>query len=140
MFGEVKQIRKPLSTHVPSPKPLGIMDQSMTTKNTEANLDQHAASTTTIQMKTLVVITENVSATKPFQMKECNVCIERLPTTTSTSAVATKLVIQHAYQTPKAETPHRTSDRPHAIVAYSKFMSGNDDDTSPAPLRGVQWI
>ena len=70
VFGEVKQIRKPLSTHVPSPKPLGIMDQSMTTKSTEANPDQPAASTTTVQTKTPVVITENVSATKPLQMKE----------------------------------------------------------------------
>ena len=108
VFGEVKQIQKPLSTHVPSPKPLGIMDQSMTTKNTEANLDQPAASTTTVQTKTPVVITENVSATKPFQTKECNVCIERLPTTTSTSAVATNSNLSYNMCTrpPKAETPH----------------------------------
>ena len=33
VFGEVKQIRKPLSTRVPSLKPLGIMDSSMTVKN-----------------------------------------------------------------------------------------------------------
>ena len=143
VFGEVKQIRKPLSTCVPSPKPLSIMDQPMTMKNTEANLDQPAASTTTVQMKTPVVITENVSATKPFQMKECNVCIERLPTTMSTSAVATNSNLSYNMRTrpPKAETPHRTSDQPHAIVDYSKFMSRNDDDTSPPPpIRGIQWI
>ena len=136
VFGEVKQIWKPLSTRVPSPKPLGIMDQSMTTKNTQANLDQPAASTTTVQTKTPVVITENVSATKPFQTKECNVCIERLPTTTFTSAVATNSNLSYNMRTrpPKAETPHQTSDWPHAIVDYSKFMSGNDD-TSPPPCK-----
>ena len=133
----MKQIRKPLSTCVPSPKPLGIMDQSMTTKSTEANLDQPAASTTTVQTKTPVVITENVSATKPFQTKECNVCIEKLPTTMSTSAVTTNSNLSYNMRTrpPKAESPHQTSDRPHAIVDYSKFMSENDDDTSPPCKR-----
>ena len=137
VFGEVKQIWKPLSTHVPSPKPLGIMDQSMTMKNTEANRDQPAVSTSTVQMKTPVVITENVSATKPFQMKECNVCIERLTTTTLTSAVVTNRNLSYNMCTrrPKAETPHRTSDRPCAIIDYSKFMSGNDEDTSPPCKR-----
>ena len=143
VFGEVKQIRKPLSTCVPSSKPLGIMDQAMTTESTEATVDQPAVSTTTAQTETPVVITENVSATKPFQTKECNVCIERLPTTTSTSAVTTNRNLSYNMRTrpPKAETPHRTSDRLHAIVDYSKFMSENDDDTSPPPpVRGIQWI
>ena len=137
MFGEVKQIRKPLSTRVPSPKPLGIMDQSMTMKNTEANLDQPIASTTTVQMKTPRVITENVSANKPLQTKECNVCIEKLPTMTSTSAAATNNNLSYNMRTrpPKAETPHRTSDRPRVVVDYSKFMSGNEDDTSPPRKR-----
>ena len=141
VFGEVKQIRKPLSTHVPSPKPLGIMDPSMTIKNTEVNLDQPAASMTTVQTKTPVVITENASAINSFLTKECNVCIERLPTMTSTSAVVTNSNMSYNMCTrpPKAETSHRTSDRPRAIVDYSKFISGNDDDTSPPPpIRGIQ--
>ena len=113
------------------------MDQSMTTKNTETNMDQSAASTTTAQMKTPVVITENVSATKPFQMKECNVCIERLPTMTPPSAIAANSNLSYNMHTrpPKAEIPHRTSDRLRAIVDYSKFMSGNEDDTSPPRKR-----
>ena len=136
VFGEVKQIRKPLKTRAPSPKPLGIMDQSMTMKSTEANLDQSATSTTVVQTKTPAVITENVSATKPFQTKECNVCIEKLPTTMSTAVATTSNLLYNMHtRPPKAETPRRTSDRQHAIIDYSKFMSENDDDTSPPPKR-----
>ena len=96
-------------------------------------MDQPAASTTTAQTKTPVVITENVSATKLLQMKECNVCIERLPTTTPPSAIAANSNLSYNMHTrpPKAEIPHRTSDRPCATVNYSKFMSGNEDDISP---------
>ena len=116
------------------------MDQLMTMKSTETNLDQFAAITTVVQTKTPAVITENVSATKPFQMKECNVCIEKLPTTMSTAVTTTSnLSYNMCIRPPKAETPRRTSDRQRAIIDYSKFMSQNDDDTSP-PLRGAQWI
>ena len=112
----------------------------MTIKNTEVNLDQPAASTTTEQTKTPAVITENASVIYPIPMKECNVCIERLPTMMSTSAVATNSNMSYNMHTrpPKAETSHQTSDRPYAIIDYSKFMSGNEDDTSP-PVRSIQW-
>ena len=104
VFGEVKQIRKPLSTRVPSPKPLGIMDSSMTIKNTDGTLDQPTVSTTTAQMKTPAVITENASVINSLPMKECNVCIERLPTMMAVPSVVYKkqYVIQHAYQTPQS--------------------------------------
>ena len=137
VFGEVKQIRKPLSSRVPSPKALAIMDPSMTIKNTEVNLDQPAVSTTTVQSKTPAVITENASATNSFPTKECSVCIERQPKATSTSAVGTNNNMSYNMCTrpPKAETSHRISDRPCARVDYSKFMSGNEDDTSPPCKR-----
>ena len=122
---------------MPSPKPLGIMDQSMNTKISEVNLEQPIASTTSVQVKTPVVITENASVSKPYQTKECNVCIERLPATTSTSAAATNNSLSYNMRTrpPKVETPHRTSNRPRTIVDYSKFMTGTEDDTSPPPHK-----
>ena len=141
VFGEVKQIQKPLNSREPSPKPLGIMDQSMKTKISEVNLEQPIASTTSVQVKTSVVITENASVSKPYQTKECNVCIERLPAMMPTSAAATNNCLSYNMHTrpPKVETPHRTSNRPHTIVEYSKFMTGTEDDTSPPPTRSVQW-
>ena len=137
MFGEVKQIRKPLSTRVPRLKPFGTMDQTMNTNIGEVNLAQPIASTTSVQVKSLVVITENASVSKPDQMKECNVCIERLPATMSTSAFATNNSLSYNMCTrpPKVETPHRTSNRPCTIVDYSKFMTGTEDDTSPPPHK-----
>ena len=135
VFGEVKQIRKPLSTQVPSPKPLGIMDSSMTVKNTDGTLDQPTVSTTTVQTKTPAVITENASVINPLPMKECNVCSERLPTMMAVPSVSTKSNMSYNMHTrpPKAETSHRTSDHPRAIIDYSQFVSGNEDDTSPPP-------
>ena len=137
VFGEVKQIRKPLSTRVPSPKPLGIMDSSMTIKNTDGTLDQPTVSTTTTQTKTPAVITENASVINSLPMKECNVRIERLPTMMAVPSVSTKSNMSYNMCTrpPKAETLHRTSDCPHAIIDYSQFMSGNEDDTSPPPHK-----
>ena len=137
VFGEVKQIRKLLSTCASSPKPLGIMDQSMNMKISEANLEHPVVSTTSVQVKTPVVITENASVSKPYETKECNVCIERLPVTMSTSASATNSCLAYNMRTrpPKAETPHRTSNRPCTIVDYSKFMTGTEDDTSPPPQK-----
>ena len=133
VFGEVKQIRKPLSTRVPSPKPLGIMDSSMTIKNTDGTLDQPTVSMTTAQTKTPAVITENASVINPLPMKECNVRIERLPTMMAVPSVSTKSNMSYNIHTrpPKAESSHQTSDHPHAIIDYSQFMSGNEDDTSP---------
>ena len=128
VFGEVKQIKKPLSTRVPSPKPLGIMDSSVTIKNTDGTLDQPTVSTTTAQMKTPAVITENASVINSLPMKECNVRIERLPTMMAIPSVVTKSNMSYNMRTrpPKAETLHQTSD-------YSQFMSGNEDDPSPPP-------
>ena len=57
VFGEVKLIYKPLSIRVPSPKPLGIMDSSMTIKNTDEILDQSTVTTSMAQTKTPAVIT-----------------------------------------------------------------------------------
>ena len=87
------------------------MDQPMTMKNTEADPDQPITSTTSVQTKTSEVITENMSANKLLQTKGCNVCIERLPTMTSTSAAASINNLSYNMHTrpPKAETPHRTS-------------------------------
>ena len=137
VFGEVKQIRKPLSNRVPNPKSLGTKDQSMTVINTDVNLDQPSASTSTAQTKTPDVITENESATKPSQTKGCNVCIERLPTMTPSTTTAANSNVSYNMCTrpPKAAIPHRTSARPRVIVDYSKFMSGNEDDTSPPHKR-----
>ena len=61
VFGEVKLIRKPLSIRVPSPKALGIMDSSMTIKNTDEITDQSTVTTSIAPTKTPAVITENVS-------------------------------------------------------------------------------
>ena len=110
----------------------------MTIKNTDETLDQPTVSMTTAQMKTLAVITENVINSLP--MKECNVRIERLPTMMAIPAVVTNSNMSYNMHTrpPKAETSHRTSDRPHAIIDYSQYMSGNEDDTSP-PIRNIQW-
>ena len=84
----------------------------MTIKNTEVNQDQPAASTTTVQMKTPAVITENASVINPIPMKECNVHIERLPATMSASAVVTNSNMSYNMCTrpPKAETSQRISD------------------------------
>ena len=89
VFGEVKLIRKPLSIRVPSPKPLGIMDSSMTTKNTDEILDQSTVSMPTTPMKTLAVITENANVMNSFSTKECNVHLERLPTMMAAPVVVT---------------------------------------------------
>ena len=137
VFEEVKQIRKPLSTRVPSPKALGTLDQTMNTNTGEVNLEQPTASTTSVQVKSLVVITENASVSNPDQMKECNVCIERLPAMTSTSTFTTNNSLSYNMHTrpPKVETPHRTSNQPCTIVDYSKFMTGTEDDISPPPRK-----
>ena len=76
VFGEVKQIRKPLSTRAPSPKPLGIMDQVMNMNTGEENLEQSTADTGIVKVKSPIVITENESVSDPDRMRECNVCME----------------------------------------------------------------
>ena len=133
VFGKAKQIRKPLSIWVPSPKPLGIMDSSMTEKETDVPADQPTVSTATVQMKTPDVITENAGVINLQPTKECNVRIERLPTTSAVSAVDTNSNMTYNMRTrpPKVEISHRTSDRLHARIDYSQFMSGTEDDTSP---------
>ena len=105
----------------------------MTIKNTDETLDQPTVSMTTAQMKTLAVITENASIINSLPTKECNVRIERLPTMMAIPAVVTNSNMLYNMHTrpPKAETSHRTSDHPRAIIDYSQFMSGNEDDTSP---------
>ena len=112
----------------------------MTLKNTDETLDQPTVSMTTAKKKTLADITENASVINSLPTKECNVRIERLPTTMAIPAVVTNSNMSYSMCTRplKAETSHRTSDRPHAIIDYSQFMSGNEDDTSP-PVRSVQW-
>ena len=109
------------------------MDQTMNTNTSEGNLEQPTASTTSVQVKSPVVITENASVSNPDQMKECNVCIERLPAMTSTPTFATNNSLSYnmRIRPPKVETPHRTSTRPRTIVDYSKFMTGTEEDTSP---------
>ena len=130
VFGEVKQIWKSLSTHAPSPKQLGIMDQTMNT-----NTEQSTASTGIVKVKCPVVITENASVGNRDHMKECNVCIEQLPAMMSNPTLATNNSLSYNMRTrpPKVVTPHRTSTRLHAIVDYSKFINGMEDDTSPPP-------
>ena len=105
----------------------------MTVKNTDGTLDQPTVSTTTAQTKTPAVITENASVINSLLMKECNVHIERLPTMMAVPAVVTNSNMSYNMHTrpPKAETSHRTSDRPHAIIDYSQFMAGNEDDLTP---------
>ena len=142
VFGEVKQIWKPLSTRAPSPKPLGIMDQTMNMNTGEENREQSTADTGIVKVKSPVVITENASVSDPNQMRECNVRIKRLPATTSTPTHATKNSLSYNMRTrpPKIVTPNRTSTRPHAIIDYSKFMTGTEDDTSPPPpIRSIRW-
>ena len=65
------------------------MDSSMTVKNTDETMDQSAVSTTTAQMKTSAVITENVNVIDSLLTKECNVRIERLPTMMAVPVVVT---------------------------------------------------
>ena len=116
------------------------MDSSMTVKNTDETLDQPTVSTTTAQTEIPAVITENASVINSLPMKECNVHIERLSTMMAVPTVVTNSNISYNMCTrpPKAETSHRISDRPHAIIDYSQFMSGNEDDTSP-PVKSIQW-
>ena len=135
VFGEVKQIHKPLSTRVPSQKTLCTMDQSMNTKVSEINLEQPVASTTSVQVESSVVITENACVSKSYQTKECNVRMERLPAMTPTFVSATNTSLSYNMRTrpPKVEIPHRTSNRPLTTIDYSKFMTGTEDDTSPPP-------
>ena len=128
VFGEVKQIRKPLTTRAPNPnpKPLGIMDPTEPTETL-------AAPQTKTKTPAAITITENVSVTYSIQMKECTVSIEKLFATKSALTVVTSSNLSYNMRTrpPKAETSHRTSNQPLAVVDYSKFMSENDDDTSP---------
>ena len=140
VFGEVKLIRKPLSIRVPSPKSLGIMDSSITIKNTDEIPDQSTVTMSIVQTMTLAVITENISVMNSFSTKDCNVCIERLPTTMAVPVVVTNsntMSYNMRNTPPKDQTLHRTSDCPHAVIDYSQFMSGNEEDTSP-PRRGIQ--
>ena len=138
VFGEVKVIRKPLSIRVPSPKPLGIMDSSMTLKNTEEIPDQSTVTTSIAQRKTPAVITENASVMNSFSTKDCNVCIERLPTMMAVPVVVTNsntMSYNMCAQPPKEQTLHQTSDHPHAVIDYSQFMSEKEEDTSPPRKR-----
>ena len=59
----------------------------------------------------------------------------------STPTHATKNSLSYNMHTrpPKMVTPNRTSTRPHAIVDYSKFMTGTEDDTSSPPVRSIRW-
>ena len=105
----------------------------MTGKNSDETVDQPTVNLTNEQTKTPAVITENASVSNLLSMKECNVHIERLSTMMAVPAVVTNSNMTYNMRTrsPKAETSHRTSDHPHAIIDYSQFMSGNEDDTSP---------
>ena len=74
---------------MPSPKPLGIMDSSMTAKNTDEIPDQSTVTMSIAQTKILAVITENASVMNSFSTKDCNVRIERLPTMMAVPVVVT---------------------------------------------------
>ena len=65
------------------------MDSSMTVKNTDEIPDQSTVTTSLAQMKSPAVITENASVINSFSTKDCNVCIERLPTTMAVPVVVT---------------------------------------------------
>ena len=129
VFGEVKQIRKPLTPRVPKPKPLDTPD----TPNIEENQSQQDIGTAATPSETLAVITENASTTFAATTKECNVRLVKLQTKTPAPATATNtnMAYNMCARPPKSETFHRTSERPHTKVDYSKFMAGNEDDTSP---------
>ena len=116
------------------------MDSSMTVKNTDETPDQPTVDMPTTPKKTPAVITENVSVINSLPTRECNVHIERLPTTMTVPVVVTNSSTMsynmHTHP-PKAETMHQTSDHPHAVIDYSQFMSGNEEDTS-SPGRSIQ--
>ena len=70
-----------------------------------------------------------------FSTKECNVHIERLPRMMAVPVFVTNsntMSYNMCTHPPlKAETLHQTSDCPHAVIDYSQFMSGNEEDTPP---------
>ena len=74
----------------------------------EENLEQSTADTGIVKVKSPVVITENASVSDPDQMRECNVCMERLPATTSTPTLATNKSLSYNMRTrpPKVVTPN----------------------------------
>ena len=134
VFGEVKQIRKPLIPRVPKPKPLDTPD----TPIIEGNQSQQEVTTTTTHSETWAVIT--VNATTNVTTKECNVHLVKLQTRTPVSATVTNTNMAYNMRTrpSKPETCHRTSDRLRRKIDYSKFMVGNEDDTSP-PAKSALW-
>ena len=87
----------------------------------------------TMPSKGCVVITENASTTTTATQKECKVRLEKLQSKTSsfTTAASTNVAYNMRTRPPKSATSHRTSDRPRPKVDYSRFMVGDEDDTSP---------
>ena len=134
VFGEVKVIPKLISACAPSPKPLGIMDSSMTVKNDKESPTLTTSKASQWKPNSASVITENVIANKQLLTKSCQVRIERLPVLTPVSTNATS-DNSNSYnmctRPPKEHLSHWTSEHPCAVIDYSKFMSGNEDDGSP---------
>ena len=134
VFGEVKQIRKPKTSPVLKSKQLDTPD---TTNIDNSHPPQQDICAKTMPSKVCVVITENASTTTTATQKECKVRLEKLQSKTSsfTTAANTNMAYNMRTRPPKSATSHRTSDRPRPKVDYSRFMVGDEDDTSPPRKR-----
>ena len=140
VFSKVKVIHKPISACAPSLKPLGIMDASM---SVDKEMESPGASTNRSKASqdkpvSASVIPENVIAKKQLLMKNCIVHIERLHCSTAMLPITipenNNSYDMHA-RPPKPPLSQQTSECPHAVIDYSKFMSGNEDDGSPPRKR-----
>ena len=134
VFGEVKVIWKPISAYAASPKPLGIMDSAMTTDNNKAELTSSMSHATSKRPVTENVITENVLAKQQSLIKSCVISIEPLKVSNSV-ILDTWSNNGNGYNMcnipPKPQLAHQTSECNRAVIDYSKFMTGEEDDSSP---------
>ena len=136
VFGEIKVIHKPISSHAPSPKLLGVMDSTMTVETPAKDTTQSATTATKLETEkitSLPVITENEHASKTMVTKKCNVRIERLLVQLQKCSMDMVNTNSYNMRTRPAQEPvtHRTSDQPSTIIDYSQFMTWNEEDTSP---------
>ena len=134
VFGEVKVIWKPISAHAPSPKPLGIMDTAMTVDNDRVEPTPSTSQTTQKKPVTENVITENVLDKHQSLIKSCVVSIEplKVPDSVTVGILSNNGNGYNMHnQPPKPQLAHQTSEYNCAVIDYSKFMSGKEEDSSP---------
>ena len=131
VFGEVKVIRKPISAHAPSPKPLDIMDTAMTVDNDRMEPTPSMSQTT--QKKP---VTENVPDKHQSLIKSCVVSIEPLkgPDSVTVGILSNNGNGYNMHNRPPNHSWHTKllNIINCEVIDYSKFMSGKEEDSSPA--------